>query len=1137
MRIKHHLYLLLGFFILCGQGIPCLAQQPSVLSQGRWFKIPIAEDGVYAITYSYLQQLGLSPEGINPDKLKVYGYGGGMLAQPLSEPRFNHLPEVSLWPQGLQDGAFQEGDRLIFFAQGPHKEEYLRNEGYARHQKNLYSNHAFVFLTPDGAAGQRIPTTTPPTLSDPQTIRWFPETVWQEKDQINRNQSGREWYDIPLEPRTNKAFEFATPQYFGGVSQNKVRVGAMIQSYALAPLYVLSSSDTLGQITTATTTPGTYALKGVEGEGIFNWTQNLSETTTINLNFQAASVSVSNAYPNYFTLTYPRQLSGATASNRGLLFHTYQANGNLNLVFENAPGYHIWNLDNPRAPERILANENNGTISFHIENGDGHQFIGFLPSNVPTPLAGEVIANQNLGTWDRPDLVIVSHPDFLPAARRLRQFRQNHDQLDVELVSSEEVFNQFSSGRQDVSAIRNMARYVKDHNRNFKYLLLIGKGTYDYLEIEGDQPIKNYLPVYQSRNSLSPLRTYSSDDYLGFLEDSEGEWNEQLGGNHSLDIGVGRIPATTLKEANIVVDKLIHYSIGKAVMGDWRQRILFIADDEDRNLHQRDAEQLSILLDTTQAQYQIRKLYLDSFEQISSGSLEDAPSARKALNEAIFRGNLMVNYTGHGNEFAWAEEGFFREDLIDKWTNIDHLSLFITATCEFGRHDSPKRQSAAEKLLLSAKGGAIGLLTTSRPVFANSNFLVNRTFFEQAFHPLPSGKAPRLGDIQLRTKNRSLNDVNNRNFILLGDPSMRLAYPSYQLKISRLSGAENKGGNLILPALREVTLSGQVLDLDGNPISHFSGSLIATLYDNAVTRRTLGSPPNNTQMDFQSRDNILFRGQAQVTDGQFQFTFILPRNVDYGKANARLHLYAADPTSNTDAQGIFTNFSIESSSIQTIDFTRPTLSLHLNDTTFQSKGITGPNPVLVVKTFDESGISLGNSQIGQSLTAQLDEGKLNNLADFYVSDIDNFRNGTIEYPLFDLTEGPHQITVRGTDVFNNTNTASLPFVVSKDGILALKSVFNYPNPFDNQTTFRFEHNRAGDRLEVLVEVYSNQGNLVRTLEWIVEEGTSVVDGLTWNGNTDNQLPLQSGIYLYRIRVKSLVDNTYTDVTNRMVVIK
>ena len=1140
MRLTNHLTLLiycLGF--LCILPKTSSAQTPSVLSEGDWFRMPIAEDGVYAITFSYLSSMGVDPSSVNPSQLKVYGYGGGMLPQPLDSFRYDDLPEVAMRAIGLADNRFDESDMLLFYAKGPHNTTFQPSGNYFTHQLNLYSDHSYYFLNITGPDGLRINSEIPINIVDATPIDWFPAVVWIEEETVNRDESGREWYGSPLESGSRKDFTVNTPNFASHGQNIVLRFGGMMNTYSPATIQLFLNNTNLGDFTTDVTFPGDYPIKGVEKEQRYTLAASqvtLTNQTSIGLRFQAASSVVSSAYPNYFTLTYPRLLNAQGGEKPWLIFHTHhRANIASRIQLSGTSNTEIWQVDDPINPIRININATGSTLSWDSQGG--HDFIAFTPGNVPTPGTPERIANQNLGEWNSPNLVIVTHPTFLPAANRLANFRRNWDGLRVRVVTTDQVYNQFASGQPDVSAIRNMAKYLHDNYSSFRYLLVFGKGSYDYKHLLSDRSDYNFVPVYQSRESLDPLKTYSSDDYLGFLEDHEGAWEETHAGNHTLDIGVGRIPATSLQEANIMVDKLIHYSQANSTIGDWRQRMLFLADDEDSNTHLRDAERITSYLDTAEAQLMVKKLYLDAYPQYSLGSSEDSPEARLALNELLFRGTLMVNYTGHGSERAWAEEGLFREELIGKWENYDRLPLFITATCEFGRHDSPIIRSAAEKILFSDIGGAIGLLTTSRPVYANSNYLVNRTFYEQAFHRLQDGSLPRLGDILLRTKNRSINGVNNRNFILLGDPSMRLAYPEYEIVVTEVNGRAIDSTNNTLQALERVTIKGQVVDQVGNPVNNYNGTLTASLFDNQTQSRTLGTPPANTAINYSSRQNLLFRGQTSVASGSFTLHLVVPKNIDYSKEGGRLHMYAHDPSQYQDAQGVTDGLKITGSNYTSIDFDPPTINLWLNDSTFQSGGITESNPVLVAKLSDASGLNLSQTNLGHAMRAVVDDGPEQFVSDFFVAAPDDFGSGWLRFPLFDLEPGVHEITLHAHDVYNNGASKSLSFIVSANGLMALQDVLNYPNPFANSTTFKFAHNRAGEPLSVQVQIFSSQGSLVRSLEWQVNNSTNVVDELTWDGTDEKGRPLHSGVYLYKIFVKSNIDQVYTQATQRMVVIK
>src|SRR5690606_23667112 len=162
-----------------------------------------------------------------------------------------------------------------------------------------------------------------------------------------------------------------------------------------------------------------------------------------------------------------------------------------------------------------------------------------------------------------------------------------------------------------------------------------------------------------------------------------------------------------------------------------------------------------------------------------------------------------INFTGHGNEFQWADEKVFSEDEIKALRNKLYPFL-VTATCEFGRQDDPRIVSGAEQIVLKSNGGAIGLVTTARQVNAGSNFLLNHKFYSALFEKDMNGFLC-LGEVFLKSKNKSMSGVANRNFSLLGDPSMSLAKPAGNIdaQIKTVSGSDT------LKGLSRVRLQGE----------------------------------------------------------------------------------------------------------------------------------------------------------------------------------------------------------------------------------------------------------------------------------------------------------------------------------------
>jgi hypothetical protein len=596
---------------------------------------------------------------------------------------------------------------------------------------------------------------------------------------------------------------------------------------------------------------------------------------------------------------------------------------------------------------------------------------------------------------------------------------------------------------------------------------------------------------------------------------------------------VGRLPVTTLAEAQAVVDKLIHYGSNEASLGSWRQNIYYVADDGDFNLHQRDADHLASMVDTANQDFNVNKIYMDAFPQEQTPNGESAESVNQAIEDAVKKGALIINYTGHGSEFRWAEETILTHSMINSWGNIDKLPLFVTATCEFGRNDDPKRISGAEKLITNPNGGAIALVTTTRPVFASKNFILNKAFYEIALNLTDSGY-PTLGDIFRYVKNDSYSIVANRNFALLGDPSMKLAYPRKNLKITEISS--NVAGDTI-QALSPVKIKGSVTDLEGDPILNYQGIAEVTVFDKQTTTETLGSDGGRT-FTFKERNSVIFRGKASINHGQFEVNFIVPKNINYQNGFGKISLYALNFNGLEDAGGATSNFIIGGSNKNApLDNTPPQITLFMDDTSFVDGGSTGKNTILLARLNDENGINISNSGFGQDISAVLNADREFILNDFFTADLDSYQSGWVRYPLNDLEEGQHTITVKAWDVYNNSVDASLEFFVFDGSRLSLNQVINYPNPFNESTTFLIDHNQPGATLEVEIRIFDQMGQFVDKILTIHENSPSTINDITWNSLNNTGLQLNNGIYLYQVIVKSTTSGDKNVENQKMILIK
>jgi len=1105
----------------------------SVLSNGEWYKIPVTEGGVYKIDYEYLKNAGIDVLSSNPGKIKIYGNGGGMLPQKNSDQRPSDLIENAISVVGESDGRFDQEDYILFYGQGPDYQKF-NIDGILEYQKNYYSDTTFYFLAVSSEDGLRIEEREDLGANHPK-IEYFDDFIIYEKDEFNIINSGREWYGEKFDFTLTYDFKF---DFQDLIPETEITVTSAImgQTYQQASMDLSVNGATLGQQPVYAIVEGSYLAKGSDQKESFIINTSsipASDKFTVRMSFNPTGSGKSKANLNYLTVLGKRKLKFI---GNQMIFRALESTQNAISTFEifdGKPAFLVWDISNPLMPFNQKFSIAGDNAIFGAFSDELKEFIMFENENYLIPGKSTKVNNQNLHSSPNVDFLIITNPLFKSEALRLADLRSNHDGLRTLVVTTNEIYNEFSSGKQDVTAMRDFIKYlyeIGDEENRLQNVLLFGKGSFDYKNRTENNT--NFVPIYTSRNSLHPINSYSSDDFYGFLDEDEGEWGESYSGDHLMDVGIGRLPVKSVEQARIVVDKLIHYTTNTATFGQWRNELFFIADDGDGNLHQRDADRLTDLVDTSYTQFNVNKIYVDAYEQIQSSIGEVAPEVNAEIERSLLKGGLIFNFTGHGSATRWTSETILNISSAIEFENKDKLPLFVTATCEFGRHDNPKAISGAEYLLLNPHGGAIGLLTTSRPVFSSTNFILNKAFYQSVFRK-EEGRYLSIGEVFRRTKNQSLNGSVNRNFSLLGDPSMTLAYAKDEI-ILFADEDSNKPGDT-LSALSTIKLKGQVLDFNEVVNSSFNGSLFAKVYDKPSEITTYGH--EDAPMKFLSRDNMIFGGEVSVSNGEFNVEFIVPKNITFDFEKGKISMYAFDQNQKIDAGGSNIEFVVGGESDDFLaDNIPPEIKLFINDTSFINKGITGPDILLVARLSDESGISLSKSDAGQELTARLDNDEDTSVRNYYISDKDTYKQGWVTYPYKDLSIGSHKIQVTAWDVHNNYNEAEIEFLVVEDVNLAIEKLMNFPNPFTDYTTFSFEHNRAGDDLEIVLEIFSTQGKMVKQFIYTKENSESRISDIFWDGRNQNGSNILGGVYIFRLSVRSLIDGSKKQANQKLVII-
>lgn len=1102
----------------------------SVLSDGDIYKFAVSSAGVYKLDFNFLKnQLGVPVENIDPRTIKLYGNGGGILPELVNAPRPDDLVENAIEIVGESDGKFDSGDYILFYGQGPDVWYFNEASQTFSYPKNFYDSKNYYFIKISPGNGLRIQS-QPSLQAGTYTSTAFNDFLRYERESVNLlhdwsygQGSGRQWFGDYFKVKTSENYLFKIPNLIPSEEVKFSSAFAARIAQGFTSRYSITANGTKFNSSNFSTTKGgttdTYAnLQSISGSFVPN-----STDLSIALDFTTGGNSFNEGWLDFFEFNFRRQL---IMSGDQMIFRDVRSVGNPVTTFKiggaNA-NLSIWDISEPLTPKRQDVNLAGNELIFGVETNTLREFIAFNSnSGLLTPdMALGKLPNQNYHGINDANLVIVYHKNFQSEAERLAEHRRNFSSLNVALVDVEKLYNEFSSGRKDATAIRDFARMLLDRNPNgFHSLLLFGDGSFDSRDtykLGGD-----FIPVYETINSLSPIYAYPTDDYFALLSEGEGD-NINLG---SLDIGVGRLPVKDMDEARGVVDKIIHYDSNSNNLRDWRNRVLFIGDDEDGNLHTGDADGIARLIGNKNRNLNIEKVYLDAFPQVSTPGGTRVPLATEAINNSVFKGLLAMVYLGHGGTKGWTQERVVKIEDIQGWKNFDKLPIIITATCSFSGYDNPAFTTAGELSFLNKHGGAIALYTTVRPVFASSNEVLTRKSVDTLFYKFDH-EIPTIGEVLRLSKNQVGDKSNSRKFTLLGDPAQKLALPNYQVVTTKINGHDISTGLAdTLRALQKVTIEGQVQDDFGNVLTNFNGIVYPTIYDKKITYRTLAQDSGSPPFDFDLQKNIIFKGRASVSNGRFSFTFVVPKDIDYNFGECKISYYAADEGRMADAAGNYQEVIVGGTDPNAIADTRgPNVDVFMNNESFVFGGITDPNPVLLVKLEDDNGINVVGNSIGHDLAGILDKNTQNTyiLNDFYEAALDDYTKGEVRYPLNNLSEGRHEIKVNAWDISNNPAEGYTEFVVVTSEEVALKHVLNYPNPFTTSTCFMFEHNQSGVELDVLVQVYTVSGRLIKTLEErIISTGYRLGSDncIRWDGRDDYGDPLAKGVYLYKVKVRS-----------------
>ena len=873
---------------------------------------------------------------------------------------------------------------------------------------------------------------------------------------------------------------------------------------------------TIPSIQTVSSNVRSYT-KAIPGTTTALWKGSKSEKNNVVVSYSSSGHT--NVRLDYIRMQFVRTLRpyGACTFFRSL---TSVGNASRFVISEANSNTLVFDVTDALNVKRVEADLNGSELSFTIPAGRLREFVLVQTNQTfPSPEVVGEVASSNLHGLEQRDMIIISAPSLVQQAERLAVAHREKDGLTVEVVTPEAIYNEFSSGTPDATAYRRLMKMFYDRSSSLgnppKYLLLFGDGIYDNRGISGEvQGVSqsNMLLTFQSQESLN-VYSYATDDYFAFLEDNSGS-------NFSRDkmcLGVGRFPIRTVTEATQMVDKTISYMENKD-SGSWKNNVTFVADDGNNEdsfttNHMKQADQLAEAIEEMQPGFLVNKVYFDAYKRSSLGTY---PDVHNEIEKLLKSGQLLINYTGHGSTTHWADESVWTQTDINN-SSYKHLPVWVTATCDFTRFDDVKT-SAGESVFLNPTSGGIALFTTTRVVFSGNNANLNKALIDNLFQEDANSRYT-LGEAMMYTK-RQLNDSNKLNFILIGDPALKFAYPEYKARVTAVNGEAVSDEPFEFKALSRITVEGEILNPSGSFAADFTGVLSSTIFDSQSSITTLGNSSEKfTYLDY---PNTIYIGRDSVRNGKFSFTFMVPKDISYSNKKGKLNLYASSETK--EAQGSFFDFIVggTSDTAETDTIGPEIRQIYLNDSSFVSGDKVNTTPYFVAKLWDKSGVNITGSSVGHDMMLTIDSmpSMSYNLNSYYALLPDSENEGLVQFSIPELEPGMHTAEFKVWDILNNSTTYTFTFEVAEGLKPNLIEMYATPNPARDQVEFFLHHNRPESNLKVTVMVYDMTGKFLWSTE---KSGSSELFKayiVTWNLTDNGGRRLRPGVYLYRAAIST-----------------
>jgi len=1114
----------------------------SKMAAGDWYRIEIRDngsggsEGIYKITKQFLESAGINLSNVDPRTIKMYGNGGDLLPEDPAAARPQDLEEIAIHIEGEENGHFDPQDYILFYGRSVNNWNYDPQSRRFSHFINYYtySNYYWIQLNTSGT-GRRIPMVPSENSQSPYMPQSFTEKNFFDPEINNLLMEGNMW----LSERKNNGESFSWGTTQTGLEPNsniyyRLRLASRVfQANSFSVREELSSMSEI------------YVSIPAVVPGFNEWVRTAVASFTINASQKSPPNSEQSrfvatfhsplpegeGYLDWMEISYQRRFNSVTGdllrftspdTEAVVQYNVSPFSSNQIRVFE------VTDHDSVNMIQPLSTGSNSVTFQKSSMRGSVKKYIVVGPNGYKTPAAiSQRYPNQNLhGFQEGASFVIITDRTLSEAAALLKQKREaggpsNPNYLKTQIVFTDQIYNEFAGGLPDVVAIRDYLKYALDSwQERPVYVLLFGDGHLDYRRIVTNNG--NLVPPYEYTDpNIHQVAGYTSDDFY--------TWTTNL--NQRPSLAIGRVPVTNPEEASAYLDKLDCYE-DPAYNGFWKLRSAYVADDGrtsegcEGSVHTDQTERLAE--SHTPPVFEKLKLYLVAYPTVITPQGRRKPDITTDIIKYWNLGVMTISYVGHGGPQVWAHEYVLESSsLVSQLSNRCKYSLLTVASCDFSKFDNPLSQSGGELFVTAADRGAIASVAATRPTYSGGNEALNNALFDDAlFRRDTLLLQRRFGKAMFNAKYFAPYDLNAFKYVLMGDPSARIQIPRFITRVDSIAGLKED----TMRALSRVKVYGSVLKADSSFWNDFNGRISVRIFDVPDSLRIIDEC-NNT-FRFITGKRIIFSGSQGVRNGNWFVEFIVPKDISYLNRNGKLTSYFYN--AEADGSGLYTNFIIGGiDPLAPIDSVGPEIKLYLNNRNFRSGDIVNENFKLIADLFDESGINTTGS-IGHKIEAMLD-GNISqkyDLTSFYNSDT-TYQRGSLEYDFLSIGEGKHLLTLKAWDTYNNSSEAQIEFTVSSYSGLKVVNIYNYPNPFRDNTVFTFQHNYP-EAVKVRIKIYTVAGRLIKQIQQDAVNDKFVM--INWSGKDEDGEALSNGIYIYKLTVETADGASITE-TGKLAVLR